>query len=44
MSKEEFEELMSAIYGAYRNIKNKRNQEPLPYHVFKIRFKMWKEW
>ena len=44
MSKREFDEMMCAMYGAYVNIKRKRNQEPMPYHAFKVRFKMWKEW
>ena len=44
MSNQEFDELVSAFYGAYQNIKRKRNQEPMPYRMFKARFRIWKEW
>ena len=44
MSKQELNELMQSQYSSYVNWKRKREQEPMPYHVFRMRFRMWKEW
>ena len=44
MNKRDLDELMLSQYNNYVNWKHKRNQEPMPYHAFKVRFKMWKEW
>ena len=43
MSKQEFEEMVNRLYGAYVNIVRKQGFEPIEFRQFKVRFKIW-EW
>lgn len=44
MSKTEFEELTTALYAAYVNIKRKRGKQPMEFRLFKVRMRIWEEW
>ena len=43
MSKQEFDEFVSAFYASYVNVAKKRGMEPIEYRQFRMRMKIW-EW
>ena len=44
MSKELFEQMCASLYASYVNIWKKHDLEPMPYRLFKVRMRIWREW
>ena len=43
MSKQEFDDFVSALFAAYKNIAAKRDMDAIDFRQFRMRMKIW-EW